>query len=177
MGAKRLREISAIGISAFLVLALSACTVNVGVPNDSGVSPSNSNEASEEPSSSSSASQDYLSQLNSVADQESDILLRYDSVSGENYTDDLTMFNTLIELLPDIQSFISEIEAISPTDAKLAAIHKDYVDGWNLQSKGMTLAAAALQEQDIGKMAEANDALAQGRSLLSSVAKEIALLN
>lgn len=174
MGTKKENCIGAIGISALLVVTLSGCTVNVGVPNGSSFAPSESVESSEEASTSSSAIKDYVRQIQALAGQESDILARYDSVTGENYTDDATMFNTLMELLPDIQSFIAKLEAVRPTDSKLAEIHKTCVEGWNLQSKGMTLAAAALQEQDLSKMAEANDFLSQGRSLLSSFAQEIA---
>jgi LysM repeat protein len=171
------RRIIAFVVSVFIGVALSGCTVNVGVPNgpDSGYSASN--EANDETSASYSGTQEYVSQMQALSGQELDILTRYDSVTGQNFTDDLTMFNTLMDLLPDLQNFISTIEAIRPTDSKLAALHKTYVEGWNLQAKGMTLAAAALQQQDISKLAEANDYLAQGRSLLASFAQEFASLN
>ena len=172
-----LRSIIAFAVSVFLAIALSGCTVNVGVPNESDSGSSASNEANEETSASYSGTQEYVSQMQALSGQELDILTRYDSVTGENFTDDLTMFNTLMDLLPDLQSFISAVEAIRPTDSKLATLHETYVEGWNLQSKGMTLAAAALQQQDISKLAEANDYLAQGRSLIASFAQEFASLN
>jgi hypothetical protein len=170
---KKTKGLSIFTLSVCLVLSLTACTVNVGVPNGSGSSTQTQNESAL----SSSAIDEYLNQINSLVGQESELLGRYGSVTGENYTDDLTMFNTLVELLPDVQKFIAEIETITPSDSNLAAIHQKFIDGWNLQAKGMTLATAALQEQDFGKMAEANEALAEGRSLLASFAKELESLN
>ena len=98
-------------------------------------------------------------------------------MSGENYTDDETLYYTLMELIPDVQQFIGDLEAITPTDPLLAEIQKTLVDGWNLQSKGFTLAAAALADQDLSKIAEANEALAQGRALLRTGSQKVSSLN
>lgn len=155
---------------------LSGCTINVGTTAGSNETNSASNLTVKESSSNEKEIEDYLDKLRALAAREANILEKYDSVTGENYTDDLTLYNTVVDLLPEVRGFISQLEEIMPTDESLAAIHKDYVDGWNLQFKGMTLSAAAVQEQDFSKVAEANDALAQGRALLRSFSQKIASL-
>ncbi|WP_296630416.1 hypothetical protein [Rhodoluna sp.] len=157
-------------------VCLCSCTINVGGAGavDSSSSQSGASETNE--GTDQALINEYLGNLAALGQEESAILNTYDSVSGENYTDDLTMYNTLISLLPRVQSFIAELEALTPSDETLSLIHNDLVTGWNLQSKGMTLAVAALKEQDVSKIAEGNEALAEGRALLRKAAQKTAEL-
>ena len=177
MKTRKLNGFRVLGLAAVLALVLSACTINLGNSGESSNSPeAASNELLQE-ASGASEKQNYLNQLQGLSQRETDILSKYDSVSGENYTDDETLYYTLMELIPDVQQFIGDLEAITPTDPLLAEIQKTLVDGWNLQSKGFTLAAAALADQDLSKIAEANEALAQGRALLRTGSQKVSSLN
>jgi hypothetical protein len=162
-------------IAILSACALTGCTVNVGSNGAANLNPGTSSQAQDSGSTSAQISA-YKSALKSLASRESDIIDRYDAVSGENYTDDQTMYLAVQGILPDLQLFIGDLEAITPEGAELQAIHENYVEGWNLQAKGMTLVVSALENQDSSQVAEANDALAQGRKLIRETVAAIKAL-
>ena len=112
------------------------------------------------------AAVDYTQALSGLQETEAALLERYDSVTGANFIDDQTLYTELVALVPDVQAFIAELEAIPTGTPEIAALHEVLIDAWNQQVRGMTLSIAALEEQSASKLAEANDALSQGRSLL-----------
>ncbi len=148
-----------------LALSLTGCTVQVNLPesNSGGNSENTSQEAGDV---SSDAFAEYQAQIVPLAVEEESLIARYDSVSGDNYTDDLTMYTELVDMVPDVRSFITQIEAIMPSDPELARLHEIYVDAWNSQYAGFTMIIDALEKQDYGIMTEANELLAEGRSLM-----------
>jgi hypothetical protein len=164
--------------AAFLVLtalSLAGCTVQVNVPETSN---SNSEQSTNrvEAGVSGDAFAEYQDQMTPLAEQEQSIISRYDSVSGDNYTDDLTMYTELVSLTPDVQRFIAKIEAIMPSDPEIARIHNIYVDAWNAQAAGFTMTIDALEKQDYGIISEANKLLAEGRSLMRQYIEEVSAL-
>ncbi|MFM5905421.1 MAG: hypothetical protein ACKORF_04885 [Micrococcales bacterium] len=159
-----------------IVSAVTGCTVNnyaTGAKSGAG-SVSVEENTQKLPSKIEIAS--YREKVLALGFTESDLLDRYGSVTGENYVDDATTYEELVSLLPDVQAFIGELEAINPANQELHAIHQEFVDGWNFQAKGMTLVTAALEEQDTSKIAEGNDALAKGRALLRQFQLDFAAL-
>ena len=108
----------------------------------------------------------YMHQLKGLGVTENALLERYGAVTGDNYTDDQTMYDALVGLLPDVQSFLVDIESLVPPTDDISAAQDLWIEGWNKQSLGMTLAISGIQTQDFGVMAKANDALAEGRSLI-----------
>jgi hypothetical protein len=110
----------------------------------------------------------YMKSMNSIAGTESSILDRYGSVTGDNYTDDETMYNVLTDLTPEINLFIGKLERIQPRNSTLRSSHKSYISGWNLQFEGLLLSLEALEEQSYSTMAKANRKLSQGRAKLSN---------
>lgn len=116
----------------------------------------------------------YMELMSGLGDREATLLERYEAVSGENYTDDATMYSALIELLPDVQAFIADLEGASPPAGPIAAAHEVVVEGWNLQSEGMTLAASAIEKQDLSVMAQGNEKLADGRAKLRVAQSQMA---
>lgn len=112
------------------------------------------------------AAAEYSRALSQLQATEASLIERYDSVTGANYTDDVTLYEELLTLLPDVQAFITELEAVPTGTPEIAAMHEILIDAWNEQARGMTLSIAALEQQDFDKIAEANEALSQGRSLL-----------
>jgi len=63
-----------------------------------------------EAGSSASAVADYKDSMIGMADQEAYLLEQYASVTGENFTDDLTLYNVLVDLVPEVVAFIGEME-------------------------------------------------------------------
>jgi len=167
--------------AAFLVLtalSLAGCTVQVNVPGNESAPTEEKTNTTEEVSSGASqdALDEYRSQIALLVEEEESILSRYASVSGENYADDLTMYTELVDMVPDVRDFIAKIEAIMPTDPEIARVHDIYVEAWNAQASGFTMTIDALEKQDIGIATEANQYLAEGRSLMRQYIQEVGSL-
>lgn len=102
--------------------------------------------------------------LPAVAKLEKDAMDAYDSVTGSNYTDDLTTYNTIIEeVIPTYNEFIKELEAISVETDAVSKIHEQYIDVANLQSSAFVNITDALEKGDMGLIADANDQLTDAR--------------
>lgn len=154
-----------LGVTALALLsalALSGCTINLG-----GVTGSNANVSQGDTSGDVAQDlQNYASQISPLASEENDILNRYGAVTGDNYTDDVTVYNALNSLVPDTNKYISELESIYPETKTLQEIHAKYVDAWNKYSEAFQLTMSALENQDRQTLAQANDRLAQARQLV-----------
>ena len=111
--------------------------------------------------------QAYISSVRSLVSAENSILKKYGSVTGENYTDDETMYVVLTDLTAEVNRFITRIERIQPKNSTLRAAHNIYIEGWNLQFEAMLLTLEALEDQSYAGMARANKVLAQGRAKIS----------
>ena len=111
--------------------------------------------------------QAYISSVRSLVSAENSILKKYGSVTGENYTDDETMYVVLTDLTAEVNRFITKIERIQPKNSTLRAAHNIYIEGWNLQFEAMLLTLEALEDQSYAGMARANKVLAQGRAKIS----------
>lgn len=101
---------------------------------------------------------------------EAKLIGRYEAVTGKNYQDDYTTGTTLIALLPDVNTFIGKLEALSPKDAKLKSAVNLWVKGWNKQAEGLSLIIGALDQQDYELLAKGNAALASARATLKKAA-------
>lgn len=154
-----------LGVTALALLsalALSGCTINLG-----GMAGTNANVSQGDTSGDVAQDlQNYASQISPLASEENDILNRYGAVTGDNYTDDVTVYNALNSLVPDTNKYISELESIYPETKTLQEIHAKYVDAWNKYSEAFQLTMSALENQDRQTLAQANDRLAQARQLV-----------
>jgi hypothetical protein len=169
---------AALGLAAMLMTGLvTGCTVSVnptvmGGGGDAAASSSAAAVAQVPADESGGDLADYSAQMSDLAAEEADLIDRYGAVTGENYTDDATMYDALSSLLPDVQIFIGKIEALQPP-AQAAAAHATWIEAWNLQSEGMTLAMAALDKQDYEVMTRANEKLADGRAMMRDAAAQL----
>ena len=113
---------------------------------------------------------DYINtQLPKVADNESKAIELYESVSGDNYTDDKTMYYTIKnEVIPVYREFIDELEPISDKlkTAEVKGVHEKYIEAANTQFSAFMLILSALENGDYNEMSEANEKLDKGRKLL-----------
>lgn len=119
---------------------------------------------------------DYAASMEPLVAREADLVDRYDAVSGDNYTDDYTMYEAVTGLLPDVQEFITDLEAVETPTPEIASVHEVLIKGWNAQARGMTLLVAALEDQDYEMVAQANEALGEGRSLMRQYSQELQAL-
>ena len=120
--------------------------------------------------------QTYISSMRTLVNTENSILRKYGSVTGDNYTDDETMYEVLVDLAPEITRFITRVEKIQPKNATLRAIHNIYIAGWNLQSEAVLLTLQALEDQSYAGMAKANKVLSQGRAKMSDYSARVKAL-
>lgn len=97
---------------------------------------------------------------------EAKLIGRYEAVTGKNYRDDYTTGMALVDLLPDVNTFIGKLEALSPKDKKLKSAVDLWVKGWNKQAEGLSLIIGALDQQDYELLAKGNSALASARATL-----------
>jgi hypothetical protein len=111
--------------------------------------------------------QAYINSMKSLVKPEDSILRKYGSVTGENYSDDETMYEVLTALAPEMNRFIARVEKIQPKNTTLRSIHKIYIAGWNLQFEAVLLTLEALEDQSYAGMARANKVLSQGRSKMT----------
>jgi hypothetical protein len=118
----------------------------------------------------------YKSRLRKIASTEKRILDTYGSVTGANYTDDLTTYNTMVDLVPTVNQFIASIEKIQPKNDKIYKTHKLYIDAWNLQYEGFVMIIAALENQDFAQMSRANSLLSKGRSKMTEFTRAMSRL-
>lgn len=114
----------------------------------------------------------YIEKISALAAKESAILADYASVQGENYTNDATMLEMVISLVPRSNAFISKIEAITPPRS-LRETHEKYIRLWNLHSEAFITIRAALENNDVSLVSEANEKLAEARRLQREYLAEI----
>ncbi len=144
-----------------LATSLSACTINVAAPGSGsgGAGVSKSEDVAGD-------LKKYATQVTPLVSVENDLLSRYAAVTGENFVDDGTLYDALQGLVPDVNAYVGQLEAIHPQTATLQAIHAKYVDAWNKYGQAFQVSMAALENQDPAQLADANKLLAQARALV-----------
>lgn len=109
----------------------------------------------------------YMDEIFLLAPEEDRLISLYGSVTGDNYTDDATMYYTLVdEVLPGYRQFVVDLEAIRPKNQEIRDLHELYIDAANVQYNAFVIMIDALEEQDGNKIAEANQGLDEARQLI-----------
>ena len=119
-------------------------------------------------------------EVSPLFETETEIVEAYESVTGDNYTDDNELYNALESyIIPKYSDFIDDLEQITPETEEVRAIHEEYIEASNLQYNAMVKMLPALENQDYALISEANEMLSEGRSKmrhyvssLESLAKE-----
>ncbi len=91
----------------------------------------------------------------------------YYSVSGENYTDDLTMYNAISkEVLPRYKVFIEKLESISENlkEEEVIKLNKACIKIAYQQYEGFETIVEALEQQDPDKIQEAKAILSKAEA-------------
>jgi len=88
---------------------------------------------------------------------ENKAIAAFEHVTGDNYTTDQELYNTLIyDVIPVYYEFLTKLNYIEVQSPALQKIHNSCLDGVNLQYNAFINIAIALEELDKGKMDEAN---------------------
>lgn len=105
--------------------------------------------------------------LPALSEQELEAVGLYDSVSGPNYTNDETMYYTILdEVIPKYRDFIDNLEKIEIETEELTKIHEIYIEAVNIQNSGFLTILTAIEEQDSEKINEANAKLTEARTMI-----------
>ena len=105
---------------------------------------------------------------------ESEIIGAYESVTGDNYTDDNALYDVLENtIIPMYSDFIDDIEQITPETEEVRALHEEYIEASNLQYNAMLKILSALENQDYALISEANEMLSEGRSMMRQYTNDL----
>lgn len=102
-----------------------------------------------------------------IAELETTMLNSYSSVSGSNYTDDQTMYNTIVNTTLPLAKQLNE-KALSLVntidDPELLMVHKKYVEYSSKMVSSFALMVTALDTQDVTMVTNANEKLNEANS-------------
>jgi aspartate-semialdehyde dehydrogenase len=103
-------------------------------------------------------------EMKDVGKLESTAVSAYEGVSGTNYQDDQTMYDTLMnDVIPNYSEFVKELESVKIETDEVREIHEIYIEGANIQFNAFAKIKQALENQDADLIQEANDMLADAR--------------
>ncbi|WNB92535.1 hypothetical protein [Bacillus sp. NEB1478] len=109
-----------------------------------------------------------------LAKEEGKAVGAYSSVTGTNYTDDLTMYNVLLdEVIPQYNEFIDDLESVDVKTDELRKIHENYIEAANIQASAFLTLVTALENQDSALVNEANEKLNTARTMLRDYQQDI----
>jgi hypothetical protein len=108
-------------------------------------------------------------ELPEIAQYENDTIATWDSVSGDNYTDDYTMYEALTEIIiPTYREFVNGIEPITLRlkTKEVRDLNEKYVEAVDLQMNGFLILINAIETQDSSLVVQFNERLDRGRRLV-----------
>ncbi|MDR0474117.1 MAG: hypothetical protein LBH43_10655 [Treponema sp.] len=108
-------------------------------------------------------------ELPEVVEAENIAVAAWGSVSGTNYEDDYTMYETLTEtVLPMYREFLNGMEAITIRlkTKEVRALNEKYIEAVSTQNNAFVLLRNMLETQDGSRTPEFNERLDKGRRLV-----------
>jgi hypothetical protein len=116
--------------------------------------------------------EDLLAYINTelpkIATYEADTIAAYEAVSGDNYTDDYTMYEVLTTtIIPTYRELVKGIEAITLRlkTKEVRDLNEKYVEAADTQMNGFVILMNALETQDSSLIVPFNERLDHGRRL------------
>ncbi|MGQ3480618.1 hypothetical protein [Paenibacillus sp. TY11] len=102
---------------------------------------------------------------------------KYEAATGDNYTDDLTLYNTLNdEIIPEYTKFVDKVEAVKTETPEVRAVHEIYIKAVNTQNEAFIKLVDALDKQDLNLVNESNAKLSEGRKLFRDFEEQVKTL-
>lgn len=116
----------------------------------------------------------YYGKIKKISILEEEATRAYSNVTGDNYKDDTTIYNTLSNIvIPKYQVYSQELMNISPNTQELRNVHGLYVEGVNLQLKAMQMYQTALIKKDKALMNEGDQIMQLGKQKIQDFLIEI----
>ncbi len=115
--------------------------------------------------------------LVAIAEKEKVVTSEYGAVSGDNFTDDSTMYEAISNvIIPASNELIEVAEAIEIEDSGIRDVHEYYIESINTQHEAFTMILDAIDDQDAELMTSANDLLSEARALGQTFSDELSEL-
>jgi hypothetical protein len=117
----------------------------------------------------------YLNEeLDPIAGLEAEATEAYGSVTGANYTDDLTLYDKLTTvIIPTYEEFYTKLKRIDPETEEVQEVHDLFVEGVDDQYNAMLVLKTALEQQDPNGVTQANSLLDSGSSKINEYHTEL----
>ena len=113
-------------------------------------------------------------ELKTALELEADAVNAYDDVTGINYTDDYTMYDTISNnVIPNYNEFIKELNQVKMETEELRDIHEIYIKAADTQYNAFVKILVAIETQDVALIEEANGMLEEARSLIREYLNEL----
>ncbi len=109
-----------------------------------------------------------------LAQDEKAVTDKYESVTGDKYTDDLTLYNTLKDnIIPEYTKFVDKLEAVKTETPEVRALHETYIKAASTQKEAFITMVDALDKQDLNLVNESNAKLSEGRKLFRDFQEQL----
>lgn len=108
--------------------------------------------------------------------EEKKILDAYDSVTGDNYTNDEDLMNVLEDITLEYKTLTEKIENIQAKTSEVKSLHELYIAASNNQYNAFLQIAAAIEQQDANLVTEANEKLDAARKSMRDFENKLAEL-
>jgi len=100
-----------------------------------------------------------------ISSLEAEALKKYASVTGDNYTSDSAVYETLKnDVIPVYNKFLEMLKKIRAQTDEVEQLHAIYVQGAETMYKGFVAKKQALEKKDESKLIYANGQIEKGRA-------------
>ncbi|MFK4436445.1 hypothetical protein [Paenibacillus sp. RC21] len=109
-----------------------------------------------------------------LAQDEKTVTAKYESVTGDKYTDDETLYNTLRnDIIPGYTKYLDKAEAIKTETPEVRAVHEIYIKAISTQKEALISMVDAFEKQDMALINDSNTKLSEGNNLSRDFAEKL----
>ncbi|MGW8442674.1 hypothetical protein ACWGXJ_17105 [Paenibacillus sp. S33] len=109
-----------------------------------------------------------------LAQDEKAVTEKYEAVTGDNFTDDVTLYNALKDdIIPGYTKFVDKLEAVKTETPEVRAVHETYIKAASTQKEAFIKMLDALDKQDLNLINESNTKLSEGRKLFRDFGEQV----
>ncbi|MBY7739485.1 hypothetical protein [Paenibacillus polymyxa] len=99
---------------------------------------------------------------------------KYESVTGDNFTDDETLYNTLRDdIIPEYTKYLDKVEAVKTETPEVRAVHETYIKAVSTQKEALITMIDALEKGDLNLINESNTKLSEGKKLFRDFGEQV----
>ncbi|AUO07935.1 hypothetical protein NS115_22640 [Paenibacillus jamilae] len=109
-----------------------------------------------------------------LAQDEKAVTEKYESVTGDNFTDDEILYNTLRDdIIPEYTKYLDKVEAVKTETPEVRAVHETYIKAVSTQKEALITMVDALEKGDLNLINEGNTKLSEGKKLFRDFGEQV----